>query len=219
MEDQWLERFLPRVRAYIPFGTEVIDDRLPAIDLNKNLEHERVLRTIRSTHRSNLKQLFCALSPPRMESLVGEYDAELLDQGGLVRNVLTRNIFRMKGTWLGKAFQPLGLTQGVGYNLFVTHGTIARRLPMDTTVSKSILDNRYSLRISYDAKSQGLIRGLVGEVRQVTDNVLFGIGVFGPSPGIRKTWGRKIPFLLIGPKRGYQRLSVSEASTGKALPR
>ena len=219
VEDQWLEKYLPRVRAHIPFGTNVIDDRLPAIGLKKNDEHERVVCAIRNTHRSNLKQMFCALSPPRMESLVGEYDAELLDQGGLVRNALTRSIFAMKGTWLGKAFQPLGMSEGVGYNLFRTHGTVVRRLPMDTTITKSILDDRYSLQISYDAKSQGLVRGLVGEIRQVTTNVLFGIGVFGPSPGIRKTWGRKIPFLLIGPNRRYQRISVGEANTEKTLPR
>ena len=79
---------------------------------------------------------------------------------------------------------------------------------MHTQITESALDPGLCLRISYRGKNEGIVEGLTGEVRQVTTNVMIGIGVFGPRIGGRDLWRRKIPFLMVGPRRSFQHAAV-----------
>jgi len=157
------------------------------------------LQVLRESDRPTLKEMFRKLRPPQTNVLIGEYDAELLDQGGRLSNLLTGYVFGLHGSWIGKAFAPLSKTVGIGYNCFESDGTVVRKLCMDTSIEASKLDNGLSLVIRYQAKNGGLISRLFGEIRQITPNLMLGIGVY-PTFSHR----RKIPFVLSGPCRPYQ---------------
>ena len=206
---------IQHVPAEVPYDCDDLVDQHTMF--NKILCGRNVaLRAIRNAHRTSLRALFCVSPPPQLDSLVGEYDAELLDQGSWVSNVTMKSLFRTQGAWLGKAFHPVGQTTGVGYNVFRSRGSVVRKLPMDTQITESALDPGLCLRISYRGKNEGIVEGLTGEVRQVTTNVMIGIGVFGPRIGGRDLWRRKIPFLLVGPRRTFQHAAVNQ-SRGKLL--
>ena len=164
-----------------------------------------ILQSLHGLDRVKIRYLFSALAPPKMESLAGEYDAELLDQGGYLITRLTRLAFGMHGSWRGKAFCPVNATQGVGYNVFRSTGPTVRKLPMDTFFDQSMLDDRQSLVIRYQAKNQGLITQLFGEVRQLTPDVMLGIGIFDPTLGRVHALRRYVPFVMVGPCRPYDR--------------
>lgn len=91
-----------------------------------------------------------------------------------------------------------------GYNCFRSMGTIVRKLPMDTSIDTSELDDEPSLKIHYQAKNRGLITRLCGEIRQVTPRILLGIGIFDPTLGRNRALCRQIPFIFVGPCRPFQ---------------
>lgn len=162
------------------------------------------LRDLRTSDRRYLKCVFRDCQPPDMRAMQGEFEAELLHQGGRVNAWVTRLFFCSQGKWVGKAFRPTGADTGVGYNCMLQDQRIVARLPMDTRVADSSLDSGRSMIISYRARNWGLICGLLGEVRQVIPGVLLGMGLFGPKFGRRDIFRRKIPFVMVGPVRPYQ---------------
>lgn len=169
-----------------------------------SVEHLRLLQALRETDRLGLRKLFHTLEPPQMDCLVGEYDAELLSQGGPISRLVTGRAFGIHGDWFGKAFYAISDSKGVGYNCFRSSDVVLRKLHMDTAIRTSTMDSGRSLMIRYHAKNKGIIRWLYGEIRQITPNVMLGIGVFGPRIGRRDICRRKIPFVLVGPCRDYQ---------------
>ncbi len=175
-----------------------------AIEGPLTFEQEACLETLRSTDRVGLKKMFRDLKPPQMETFSGEFDAELLEQGGRVASLLTRSAFGVYGPWIGKAFKPLSATSGTGYNCFRYGDKIMPKLPMDTVIADSRLSRGKSLIINYRAKNSGVVRWLIGELRVVVPTVILGFGAFGPQVGARDVWRRKIPFVLVGPMRSYQ---------------
>ncbi len=185
------------------FNQARIFDGLLLLSAEQLADHECVLKWLRESDRLNLRRLFHTLPPPRIDSLDGEYDAELLSQGGPILRVVTSGLFGMHGRWLGKAFRPVGEDVGEGYNYFHSRGSIVHRMPMDTSISTSSLDDQPSMKLSYRTRNRGLIRQLVGELRQVTPKILLGVGLFGPTIARRDVYRRKIPFILVGPCRQY----------------
>jgi hypothetical protein len=181
----------------------IVEGRV-SISTNPTSKHETVLQSLRDSDRLSVRKLFHNLAPPRMEALAGEYDAELLNQGGQLYDVLTEFAFGIHGSWLGKAFHPKTASAGVGYNCFQSNGTIVRKLPMETTIDTSELDDSPSLKIRYRAKNRGLITRLCGEIRQVTPRILLGIGIFDPTLNRNHALCRQIPFILVGPRRPFQ---------------
>lgn len=173
-------------------------------------------RKLREASRVELRELFRNSPAPDIMSVRGEFEAELLDQGGAAAQRLTSAVFSMRGNWLGKAFHPISETRGVGYNTFIKNGEIIPKLPMDTTLQPSTFEDGDSMIIRYNERHSGLIRWLVGELREVAPSVLLGIGLYGPQWGPTGKSQRKIPFMLVGPTRDYQ-LEVEELSTGDML--
>lgn len=176
-----------------------------------------VLQSLRDLNRCMIRYLFAALEPPKMEMLEGEYDSELLDQGGYLPNRLTSFAFGMHGSWKGKAFFPVSANQGVGYNYFESSGTMVRKLSMDTFIDRSMLDNRPSFVIRYEAKNRGLVTQLFGEVRQLTSEIMLGMGIFDPTLGRLHALRRYVPFVMVGPCRPYaceQMVSRTERAVG-----
>jgi hypothetical protein len=161
------------------------------------------LQVLRDADRQTLKALFSKLPPPSMDTLSGEYNGELLDQGGRVQNSLTSYLFQMYGAWTGKAFRPLSKNTGEGYNCFRSDGMMVSKLPMDTSIETSVLDNQSSLVIRYGARNRGLIGKLVGEIRQVSPSLLLGVGIYPPFSN-RRSLLRKIHFVLSGPLGPYR---------------
>ena len=76
------------------------------------------LDSLRKLEKPELKTTFQRCKPPAMESLVGEFDAELLHQGGPLAGLVTKVVFGTSGNWIGKAFSPISADTGVGYNCF-----------------------------------------------------------------------------------------------------
>ncbi len=170
----------------------------------KELEdHEGVLQWLRKADRLSVRKLFHTLPAPPIGVLCGEFDAELLDQGGRLPQKVTQWAFGAYGIWLGKAFRPISEESGEGYNYFQGRDDVIRKLPMDTFIEPSVLDNNPAMKLSYKDRNRGLIRQLVGEIRQVTQEILLGIGVFTPQVGGKSLCQRKIPFMMVGPQRGY----------------
>ncbi len=172
-------------------------------------EHDPIVQVIRNAHRKSIHSLFNALPPPSLHLLVGEYDSELLSQGYPLYNFITKAVFQVYGKWLGKAFYPVSCSNGAGYNIFGSHQSPVRTLPMETKISRSAMDHRLSLTIAYNDNTERLITRLVGEIRQVTPNVMLGIGIAAPSKRYRKIARRKVPFLLYGPRRRPESLPRS----------
>ncbi len=167
-------------------------------------EQSECLERLRTTTRSELMRWFALLSPPKMETFRGEYDAELLNQGNRFAEKLTHAIFGINGVWTGKAFLPTNESQGVGYNCFLDGDKVICKLPMRTEIADSRLDTGRSLFIKYNELNRGAIRWLIGELREVVPTVILGFGTFGPKLGSRDFLRRKIPFVMVGPQREYQ---------------
>lgn len=167
-------------------------------------EQSDCLNRLRAMTRRELILLFRPLAPPSMREFEGEYDSELLHQGSPTSDRITRAIFGLGGPWTGKAFAPVSDTKGVGYNCFRNQGQATFKLPMQTEIAPSKLEHGRSLIINYAGMNRGLIRYLKGEVREVIPTVMLGFGTFGPKIGARDRWRRKIPFVMIGPRRAYQ---------------
>lgn len=166
---------------------------------------QKHLERLRQADRRELKWLFGNLSAPDLQSLEGEFDAELLSQGGKIADKVTAAVFRSNGPWIGKAFRPVGPDMGEGYNCFQYGDQVVPKLFMKTTLAKSNLAEGQSMVIDYSTQNRGLIRWLVGEFRMVSDTVILGFGIFGPRSRCR--WNRKIPFAMVGPRRSYQSIA------------
>jgi hypothetical protein len=167
-------------------------------------EQDACLGRLRAMNRRELILLFRPLQPPSMRTFEGEFDSELLHQGSPTSNRLTRAIFALGGLWTGKAFSSVSDTEGVGYNCFRDQNEARFKLPMRTEIAPSRLEHGRSLIIDYSTMNRGMIRFLKGEVRQLSPTVMLGFGTFGPKIGERDRWRRKIPFVMIGPRRDYQ---------------
>jgi len=168
------------------------------------IEQEQHLNRLRSLGSRPLRALFASLEPPVMKSLEGEFDAELLDQGGRTASNITRAVFSLSGPWTGKAFRPTDDSKGVGYNCYQYGNERVCKLPMHTEIGPSRLDNRQSLLIKYHELNHGIIRWLVGELRELAPTVIIGFGTFGPKLGVFDRLVRKVPFVMIGPRRKYE---------------
>ncbi len=168
------------------------------------LEQQQQLDLLRTLKYRRLRELFASLDPPPIRSLDGEYDAELLNQGGKTVGNITHAAFSLSGPWTGKAFRPISERRGVGYNCYQYGNERVFKLPMRTEIGKSRLDNKPSLLIKYSELNSGIIRWLVGELRELAPTVIIGFGTFGPSFGGLDKLSRKIPFVMIGPRRRYE---------------
>lgn len=165
-------------------------------------EQDQVAELLSHDHLE-LKSVFFHLPAPAISEVSGEYDARLLDQGSRLEAFLTDCAFGWRGPWIGKAFRPVSDSAGEGYNTF---GTIADRkvdLPMDTYLARSERFYGQSYIIDYRKRNRGPIRWLVGELRQVSDNLLLGMGHFGPREGKFRKLRRVIPFVLARSNREY----------------
>jgi hypothetical protein len=155
------------------------------------------------TKRFGLKLIFQALPAPVMTEVAGEYDARLLDQGDRLGSYLTRKIFGSKGPWIGKAFRPLSDASGEGYNAFGSVEDRSKILPMDTYIGPSLIVDGHSYVLDYREKNRGPIRWLTGELRQVSPDLLLGMGTFGPRLRKLHKLRRVIPFVLVRSDRPY----------------
>ncbi|QDV43274.1 hypothetical protein Enr13x_31290 [Stieleria neptunia] len=153
--------------------------------------------------RFRLKMVYWELPTPTMADVSGEYDAQLLDQGDRFGSFLTRRAFGSKGPWVGKAFRPLSHCDGEGYNAFGTVEDRKALLPMDTYIDYSNIVPGDSFILDYRSKNRGPIRWLRGELRQVSPNVLLGMGTFGPQARRLHKLRRVIPFVLARSDREY----------------
>ncbi len=167
-------------------------------------QQQKCLGRLRGMLRSELRNLFKSLKPPACSELVGEYDAELLNQGNRLTSFFTRLAFNIHGPWTGKAFNPINSTEGIGYNCFRYGPNTVSKLPLRTHLGKSRVDDGESLFIRYNDLNKGIIRWLVGELRQIDDSFILGYGTFGPKVGKSKGLCRQIPFVMIGPRREYR---------------
>ena len=158
-------------------------------------------RELAALPRFGLKQIFAHLPPSSITDLYGEFDAQLLDQGGKFANWLTRSAFQTSGPWIGKAFRPLTQERGEGYNVYGTPSDRYAKLRMDTYLAESAVAPGESFILDYKKKNRGLIRYLVGELRQFSPNIILGMGTFGPRAPQHRKLRRVIPFLMVGPVR------------------
>ena len=170
--------------------------------------------------RFRLKMVYWGLPTPAMADVAGEYDAQLLDQGDRFGAFLTRRAFGSKGPWIGKAFRPLSHADGEGYNAFGTVEDRKALLPMDTYIDHSKIVPGNSYILDYRSKNRGPIRWLRGELRQVSSNVLLGMGTFGPWARRLHKLRRVIPFVLVRSDREYlggERVGIPANRVGERL--
>jgi hypothetical protein len=179
-----------------------IDNALPEND-------QTSLSTLRSLQRNSLKGLFATLDPPSLETLDGEYDAELLQQGNRFQTQIVNFIFSVKKNWIGKAFEAQSKDRGVGYNCFREgeQGDVYSDLPMSIYVGTSQMDGRPSVILDYGKTTRLIGRMMIGEVRRYSAGVLLGFGTIGPVIGRKHRFQRSVPFALVGPIRPLQIIS------------
>lgn len=168
-----------------------------------NAKDRETVQKLIDADRGTLKRYFAELPPAGIFETFGEYDAELLDQGGSFPQWLTEKAFGTAGSWLGKAFRPLSEHHGEGYNSFGTLDSRQARLRMDTYIARSAFASGPSFVLDYRERNLGMIQWLVGELRMVNRSILLGMGTFGPRASKLKKLRRVIPFLLVGPVRSY----------------
>lgn len=168
--------------------------------------------SLRRLGRLELKILFRSLSAPPLQELSGEYDAQLLDQGGYLAGLIVHTFFHAGGKWTGKAFAPTSSGQGVGYNTFQRRGRTIQQFPMRTYRALG-QGGGPSVFLEYASLNRGIVSSMVGEVRRVDAGLYLGFGVVGPSPQ------RRIPFLLAGPQRAFAPVPAIAASVYPIRPR
>ncbi len=168
------------------------------------------LAEILAARRFCLKMMYWKLPAPEINEIHGQYEAQLLDQGDRLGGFFTRLAFGSRGTWVGKAFCPLSDDRGEGYNAFGSVETPSIALPMDTYIDHSHITPGLSYILDYRLKNRGPIRWLRGELRQVSSEVLLGIGTFGPRNRKLHRLRRVIPFVLVRRTRDYLPTSSSD---------
>ncbi|MEM6472872.1 MAG: hypothetical protein AAF802_25145 [Planctomycetota bacterium] len=155
------------------------------------------LQTLRESDRLAIKLKYWSLPEPSITDIRGDFDAELLSQGRGVGAVLTRALFGLRGSWLGKGFSPTSETQGTGYNTFGSEDDFRRELRMETYIDHSNIVPGHSFILDYRATQRGAIRWLRGELRMITSDLVLGIGTFGPRKNSLHRIRRVIPFVLV----------------------
>ena len=168
-----------------------------------NPEQSGFMDQLRSLNRSELKQLYRELEPPSFDQIKGEFESELLCQGGSFSEALTRKLLNSYGEWVGKAFEPTTDQMGYGYTCFNKGGVVHAALPSVIRIGDSLTGNGQAMLIEYPA-SRGMARLMADEVRQLCPGLLLGIGTYGVKFGQRDRWRRKMPFALLGPVRPLQ---------------
>ena len=173
-------------------------------DIDTDICPEDWVKKLRTLRRIELRQVFRDCPAPNLTMIRGEYKSELLCQGGAAAQRVTESIFGLEGPWIGKAFRPVNSSSGVGYNMFLKNDRIVAKLPMDTKIEPSTFESGQSMVIRYNLRNFGLIRWLIGELRQVAPGVLIGMGLYGPKWTRDGRSQRKIPFMLVGPQDELQ---------------
>lgn len=175
-----------------------------AVKTDEKSEFHAALEFLRPLSRTQLKMIFTDLPAASLTDTVGEYSAVLLNQGDGISDSVTRWAFQMHGPWIGKAFRPLSQKRGEGYNLFGDDAAPRCELTMDTHIGPSAFASGHSLILDYSHRNRGLIRWLLGELRQLDATTLLGMGVFGPRGNRLSQFQRVIPFVLTGPIGDYR---------------
>lgn len=145
---------------------------------------------------SELVELFCQLEAPSLETMNGDYTAELLRQPTTTAAVLGRvAVDRPFWRWRSKGFRPVDARTGRGYNSFQVGSRIVQRYPMQTRLGPSRFDGRSAYHLLYLAfrSTCGAI-GMVDELRVLSDGAFLGIGTWGFSDAQRHV---PLPFLLL----------------------
>lgn len=158
--------------------------------------------TLRSMLTPALVDLFSQLEAPALETMNGDYSAELLRQPTTTATRLGRfAVDRPLWRWRSKGFRPVGARTGRGYNSFRVGSRIVQRYPMQTRLGPSRFDGRPAYHLLYPAfrSACGAI-GMVDELRVVSDGVFLGIGTWGFSDAQRHV---PLPFLLLDTGRPY----------------
>jgi hypothetical protein len=161
---------------------------------------EWTVKKLKALSRGELMELFYTLSAPPFSEMDGEYKAEMLDHGTVVKNTLVKLVLFdpfLFGHWLCKAFRPEGETSGHGYNSFRKFGQVTRKFRMKTEIVPSRYDGKDVFQLYYPAYSSipGFIN-MVDEIRKIHDGLYLGIGTWGFSERQRMIPG---PFCLSGP--------------------
>lgn len=177
------------------------------IEHELSAEQDDCLAQLRALGRSDLKGLFRELPPPKLQDCVGEFEAELLCQGGSFSELLTRRLLNSYGKWIGKAFEPTSDDAGFGYTCFGKGDRVVANLPSTIRLGPSLTGAGTAMLIEYPA-SRGMARLMADEVRQMCPGLLLGIGTYGLKLGKKDRWRRKMPFALLGPVRPLQLLQA-----------
>ncbi|PTU30973.1 hypothetical protein [Stenotrophobium rhamnosiphilum] len=148
-------------------------------------------------------ELFLQLEAPAMSEMNGEYPATLLQQPSLLATLAGQvSVRNPLVPWLCKAFRPVDVENGRGYNTFRTMGRIVQRFPMQTVIAPSRYDGKPAYQLVYRAYNSmcGDIH-MVDEVRRVSSNLYLGIGTWGFTNRQRQV---ALPFMLEGPTAPYR---------------
>lgn len=165
----------------------------------------QLLDQLRKLDRQEVKELFIHQShTPDIEEMNGEYAAELLNQGHPVANWVIGKFFSAAGDWRGKAFQSTSPEGGIGYNYFMHRGEKVKRLPMLTYFDETPFAGGPSLILDYYSTSRGMVRLMRDHVRRWKEGVYLGIATVGASSRRPEGYGRKIPFVMIGPTHPFE---------------
>ncbi len=151
-----------------------------------------------------LMALFSRSPAPTVKQMNGEFAARLLTQPSKLAQIIgevTVNNPLMPGRWLCKAFRPISVERGRGYNAFAHLGRTVQRYPMETLLAPSRYDGRPAYTLVYASfRSMCGVVNMVDEVRQVGPNLYLGIGTWGFTDAQRRI---PLPFVLRGPMAPY----------------
>lgn len=192
------------------------------MDINlKDFRYEDLMKL----SRKQIMNLFRQLDAPAMPEMKGEYRAALLDSGYIINILLAKLYLHFTwGDWQHKAFEPLGESNGHGYNTFITTQSklcenyfaaifmkivsvvrsffrlnnpqrMARIMLNKTSIVSSVFDGRPAFQLSYRDYNTFFTNTMTDEVRKVNDKLYLGIG------RLTVTFGKfnPMPFVLIGP--------------------
>jgi len=187
----------------------------------KDFQYEDLIKL----NRKQLMALFFKLESPSMSEMRGEYRAALLDSGYIINILLAKLYLHFTwGNWQHKAFEPLGESNGHGYNTFITtqaklyenyfvalfmkvvsivcsffrlHNPqrLARIMLNKTSIVSSVFDGRPAFQLSYRDYNTFFTNTMTDEVRKINDNLFLGIG------RLTITFGKfnPMPFVMAGP--------------------
>ncbi|NIO82507.1 MAG: hypothetical protein GTN53_18105 [Candidatus Aminicenantes bacterium] len=161
---------------------------------------EFTVEKLKASSCDEIMELFSTLSAPPFSEMNGEYKADLLDQGTVIKNAMSKfllfNPF-LFGHWLCKAFKTEGENHGHGYNSFRKFGKVIRKFRMKTEIVPSRYDGKDVFQLYYPAYSSitGIIN-MVDEIRKIHDGLYLGIGTWGFT---KKQVMIPGPFCLSGP--------------------